>query len=271
VTAADGAGPGERYRRLALQVRDLTVTEIRLSDGDPRGFWTWLAEAVRGPGAVSVVGGASVGGGGEPLHQFPPATGRVGVWIRGTTAWEIMETAYTVHAVGHLKPDVLRDLAYSSGHDLADIDRAAISASRGISVSYLGRSLDELAPSSRREFMAVWNEFHPEHRLRSVCSSLHREEVLERVLDAGIAFSDCVEGAEPCGDCLGCFELYYTAVAIGRDVGYKLTRRVSDEVCGHLQAYIASGFRLNHRDAMQRLVRLQMLYPLTFHPAADRA
>ncbi len=257
---------------------------VHLALGDLPGarFWTWYGGMVRPELSRRTSAAADPSGSTAAAPQFPAPSGRVAVWYSSGA-----KSTYTLARVEHLRPTVLRYedyepfLAPYRGEGFLPLILAAASAGMGFSVAYLGVERNDLVvgaePSTWRHvertpaFIDQWNHFHPQHRLRSCCRDLEKEAVVAALLDEGRSFSSCHRRRSGwCRDCHGCLEAYYSAKATGRDIGFRLTRSVFDQVhTGEYRPYVASDFRRNPRNDLQYLVRLQIVHGLTFEPDRD--
>jgi hypothetical protein len=244
-------------------------------------FWAWYSGWRGEPGALRVDAVTADG------PEFPEPTGRVALWYsRG------MASAYTAHRIADLTPEVIRyeDVASTVGPHRAGAPLpfvlAVVSAHLGLSCAYLGviRRMACGAPARLRaarpeadlgmEFLAGWNEYHPGHRLRTVCADLTRDRMLAALPPgAERELFSCERTPDGwCRDCAACFESYYAAKAVGRSLGFRLTARIFDQLYTREYCnYLASEFGSDPSNRLQFYVYLQMTYGLRFDRADDVA
>ncbi|MEU4896769.1 hypothetical protein AB0B12_29740 [Streptomyces sp. NPDC044780] len=241
-------------------------------------FWSWYAGWLRG-GEVRVEAGPAAG------LAFPEPTGEVAQWCSGGLA-----SAYTDLLVNHLSPTRLSYRGFAAevephrGGAPLLFTLAVLSAHRGAACSYVGvaRRAALAAPAgppgptdldADLEFLARWNEFHPALRLRTVCGDLTRERLLAALPPgAEHQLEGCGRtGAAPwCGDCALCFDTFYAAKAVGRPLGFRLSRRVFEErYTRDYRTWLDAEFRGAQDGGPQLLARLQITHGLTCDPGAD--
>jgi hypothetical protein len=262
---------------------DLAIRRAMFSD-DPvievpagtEGFWSWYADTVRFGEAYEL----------RPVHGAPPypAPSRpVALWFSGGA-----ESTYTLHQIEHLEPDLLHieDYAVFFGDDrkIGQIHFlcAAISAGLGYADTYLGVERDDLLLRRTRfaqryverhpSFLDRWSAYQPEHRLRTVCGQLDKEEVIAWLVAHDVPITGTCDRHDDgtwCGDCYKCFEAYYAAKAVGIDLGFRLTRRAFDEIHGTYRRYVDTEFADSFNNSYHRFARLQILYGVTFDAVDD--
>lgn len=275
----DRLAPGTRARsyleaRRALD--DPATNRLALGMADALEFWRWYASMIRPEAAIRIVPAA------EEPPPFPEPNGQVCLWFSGGA-----ESTFTLRKIEHLQPTLLCYEDFASvldpyrGRGQVHLLLASVSAGLGYSVAYLGVERNDLLigrnpatwPFVERsaQFIEEWNRHHPGHRLRTCCGSLHKEEIVAALLRWEQPFSSCDRRSGGwCRDCFKCFEAYYSARAMGLDIGYRLTRRVFEQIHDREYVpYVASGFRTNPFNALQYFVRLQISYGLVFDPDAD--
>jgi hypothetical protein len=277
MTPAQLAGTtAARYLALRARLADPAVSRLDVPEDAAPGFWAWYA-GWRGSGGPRVRVTAAEGGG------FPEPDGRVALW-----ASQGMGSAYTLSQIAHLSPEVLRYESFSetaeplrAGAPLAFV-LAVLGAQHGFSVSYAG-AIDPgalgarnragvISPEDGTEFRSAWNQYHPGHRMRSVCEGLTRERVLALLppgAEAGLSSCDQEPGGW-CRDCPKCFESYYAAKAVGRSLGFRLSLRIFDRIYTQAyRTYLKSEFASDPGNSLQYYVYLQMSYGLVFDQAED--
>lgn len=267
------------YLELRAQLHDPHCRVLRVPENANPEFWRWYAGMLRADCTTEVVPAS------DRIATFPPANGQVCLWYSGG-----VESTYTLDRIRDLDPVLLSYEDYSGSVDQfrlggqVHLILAVLAAHMGFSTTYLGVERNDLFLSVSQKarsmvervplFIDRWNDFHADHVLRTACADFHKEELLVKVLDAGHStFSSCDRIAGGwCTDCFKCYEAYYSAKAMGRDLGFKLSRRVYSEIHdGEYLEYLNSGFRVNRYNAQQYFVRLQILYGLEFDMAADCA
>lgn len=260
------------YMKLRAQLAGSRTTMLLVPESANPRFWERYAKQVRGAGGVRVeTAPAGV--------MFPAPTGQVGVWVdRGLAA------TYTRLHVRHLRP---RELDYGRYRQLVEPVRdtapmqfvlAVLSAHEGLSAAYLPvmRRLapDRLASEDPLTFSTLWNDEHDSPRLQSLCSNLTREQLLLATPpEAALQSLDCERDSTTwCGECLSCFESFYAAKAVGRDLGFRLTPAAFDAFyTDRYRTYLDSEFRSEPENELQLLVKLQMDFGLEFDRIADTA
>jgi hypothetical protein len=248
---------------------------IDIAEGSEE-FWRWYAKTVRFNRAFRLSVCADV-------PPYPPSTGKSAIWFSGG-----VESTYTFEQIRHLQAEILRiedfplfeteHRRFGQIHFLC----AAIASDMGYSYIYLGveRSDFLLAenPFSRQYverscgFLKEWSRYQPEHRLVSVCSELHKEQIIEWLFARNIPITgtcDRYRDGRWCGDCYKCFEAFYTAKSVGIDLGIPLRRRAFAQYYGEYRRYVDSGFTDNFNNAYQHYLRLQVMYHLKFEPDLD--
>jgi hypothetical protein len=219
----------------------------------------------------------------EGAPAYPtPHRGRA-LWFSGG-----VESTYTKHKLAAPEVEELKieDFAVFQGRHrkVGQIHFicAALSAAMGYETAYLGiERHDLLIPkvgSGRRyverstSFLDAWNRYLADTRIDSLCSSLSKEEILERVLDNHLSITgtcDTHKDGRWCGDCFKCYEAYYTAKAIGRNLGFKLRPAAFDRYFSEYARYLESNFSDNYNNAQQYFARLRIMYDVTFDKSAD--
>jgi len=275
VQTLDFGTRGREYLIARRSLEDPASTQLRFPTGDVYGFWVWYASMLRGDSL-------SVCRTDEPLDEFPEPNGRVCLWYSGGA-----ESTYTLQKIRHLRPAILRYEDYANylrpyrGRGQVHLLLATVSASLGYSVAYLGIERNDLLlcnTSHARsyverssEFIRVWNQFHPRHRLRSCCTDLYKEQIVAELILSGTPFSSCdVLSSGWCRNCYKCFEAFYSAKAMGLSIGFRLQSDVYDRIYeGEYRSYVASAFRENPYNALQYFARLQILYGLQFERERD--
>ena len=270
----------ELHPRLAF---DLEARLQVFGDGEvirvPAGaetFWEWYATTIRcgRPFRLSPA---------EDAPPYPPPTRGHALWFSGG-----VESTYTLEQIRDLNPDILRlddyPVFFGEHRRVGQIHFicAAVAASLGYAETFLGVERNDLLlaqdPFSRRylerspAFVEAWSLYQPEHRLASVCSRLHKEEIiawLDRRRLRVTGTCDRLRDGLWCGDCYKCFEAFYSAKAVGIDLGIRLSRRAFDEYHAEYRRYVESDFTDNFNNAYQHYVRLQIMYHLRFEPDAD--
>ena len=159
---------------------------------------------------------------------------------------------------------------------------AAISAALGYQTAYMGMERNDLLVPrigiGRRYversplFLEAWNKYLGNERIESLCKFLTKEEILMEVLDNGLTITgtcdNCKDGRW-CGNCFKCYEAYYTAKAINRDLGFKLSADAFQRYFSEYKTFVDSYFSDNYNNAQQYFARLQILYGLKFDPKTD--
>lgn len=269
MTAGVVAGtPAADYLALYLRLLDPAAKVLRVPADLCPPFWERLADnrSLR----VETV---------PPVRRtFPEPTGRLAFW-RSTG----IASAYTWTRVVHLEPEVLsyEDVMLRTGlhpgPGPGPLVLAALSAHLGMSCSYVGIAASPATVADRGAldgpaFVSLWNEFHPGHRLRTVCADLTRDRLLA-ALPAGSErdLSSCDRRAEGwCGDCSSCFTAFYTAKAVGRPLGFRLSGAIFDDLyTRRYRRYLASEFQDGDSDTLRCLAHLQMTYGLRFDRTLD--
>jgi hypothetical protein len=161
---------------------------------------------------------------------------------------------------------------------------AAVAASLGFRRTYLGVERQDLVLAHNEfargyvertpDFIAAWSAYQPEHELVTVCGHLAKEDILRWLCERGIPITgtcDRLRGGRWCGDCYKCFEAFYTAKAVGLDLGFRLSRRGFDQYHGEYRRFVESDFTDNYNNAYQHYARLQILYHVKFEPEGDCA
>lgn len=239
-------------------------------------FWEWYAATIRcgRPFRLSPA---------EDVPPYPPPTREYALWFSGG-----VESTYTLEQIRDINPDLLRiddyPVFFGEHRRVGQIHFicAAVAASLGYAETFLGVERNDLLlahdPFSRRyverspAFVEAWSRYQPEHRLASVCSHLHKEEIiawLDRRQLRVTGTCDRLRGGLWCGDCYKCFEAFYSAKAVGIDLGIRLSRRAFDEYHAEYRRYVESDFTDNYNNAYQHYVRLQIMYHLRFEPDVD--
>jgi hypothetical protein len=277
VTPTDGLCPRAQLdlaARRAVFGDQLTISV----PADGAEFWGWYAEMIRWgrPFRLATISD-------PPTYRFPdrgPA-----LWFSGG-----VESTYTrtVLADRGTFPQLLDigDFPAFGGPDrrLGQIHFlcAAISASLGHEVAYLGMERQDLllGPTAFSRgyverhpvFAARWSEYQPRHRLQTICAELHKEQMIRWLHEREIQITgtcDGLSGGAWCGDCYKCFEAFYTAKAVGIDLGIPLTRGAFARYHSEYRAYVDSGFVDNFNNAYQHYVRLQISHQVDFEPDRD--
>lgn len=243
---------------------------VEIAEGS-EDFWHWYASTIRldRPFRLSPV---------PHVPPYPPPARGTALWFSGG-----VESSYTLERLRDAAPTILRieDFPVFFGEDrrIGQIHFlcAAVAAGLGFGATYLGVERNDLAlarNATARQylertpaFLEGWSRYQPEHPLRSACSHLHKEEIIAWLRERAIPITgtcDRLRGGRWCGDCYKCFEAFYTAKAVGIDLGIPLTRRAFERFHGEYRRYVESGFMDNFNNAYQHYVRLQITYHLKF-------
>ncbi|HEX6719265.1 MAG TPA: hypothetical protein VF088_19320 [Pyrinomonadaceae bacterium] len=239
-------------------------------------FWDWYVSLIRCGGDYELV---SVDG----VAPYSPPTRQCAVWFSGG-----VESSYTLEQVRHLNPDLLHiedfPLFFGEDRKIGQIHFlcAAIAASLGYATTVIGVERNDLLlannPFSHRyverspAFVEAWSRYQPTHKLVSVCSHLHKEEIISWLVEHGVEITgtcDTYRGGRWCGDCYKCFEAFYSAKAVGIDLGIPLTRRAFDTYHSEYRRFVESDFTDNFNNAYQHYTRLQIMYHLRFERERD--
>lgn len=239
-------------------------------------FWNWYASMARGCGDYELV---AVDG----VLPYPPVTHPYALWFSGG-----VESSYTLEQVRDLKPDLLHiedfPVFFGEHRKIGQIHFlcAAIAASLGYATTFIGVERNDLLLAnntlSRRylerssAFIDEWSNYQAEHKLVSVCSHLHKEEIISWLVEHRVKITgtcDKYRGGSWCGDCYKCFEAFYSAKAVGVDLGIPLTRRAFNEYYSEYRRFVDSDFTDNFNNAYQHYARLQIMYHLRFEPERD--
>lgn len=239
-------------------------------------FWDWYAATIRCGRDYRLVST-------DGIESYPAPHRPYALWFSGG-----VESTYTLEQIKHQNPDLLRieDFPVFLGehrkigqiHFLC----AVIAASLGYAVTFIGVERNDLLLANnafaRRyverssAFVEAWSEYQPAHKLVSVCSHLHKEEIIrwlnERQLKI-IGTCDLYRDGRWCGDCYKCFEAFYSAKAVDVNLGIHLTRRAFNEYHSEYRRFVESDFTDNFNNAYQHYTRLQILYHLRFEPDLD--
>jgi hypothetical protein len=108
--------------------------------------------------------------------------------------------------------------------------------------------------------------------VRTVAGGLHKEEMITWLHERGIPIlgtCDRLTDGAWCGECYKCYEAFYSAKAVGIDLGIPLTRQAYELYHAEYERFVASGFTDNFNNASQHYVRLQITYGPLFDPDAD--
>jgi hypothetical protein len=271
---------GESHARLLfdLRARQQTFGEeeiIEIAAGG-EAFWQWYATRIRCGRAFRL---RSV----EGIPPYPPPTKGLALWFSGG-----VESTYTLEQIGHLSPALLHIedycLFFGEHRRIGQIHFlcSSLAAALGFGPVYVGVERNDLLlahnPLSSRylerstEFVDAWSRYQPEHPLITVCGVLYKEEIIARLHRRGLRVTgtcDRYRDGRWCGDCYKCFEAFYTAKAVGIDLGIVLRRRAFDAYHGEYLRYLGSNFTDNYNNAYQHYVRLQIMYHLRFEPDRD--
>jgi hypothetical protein len=239
-------------------------------------FWNWYAAMIRcgRPFRLALS---------DDVPPYPQPTRQQAIWFSGG-----VESTYTLEQIKHLNPDFLRiedfPVFFGEHRRIGQIHFlcAALAASLGYATTFIGVERNDLLlahnPFSRRylerspAFIEAWSNYQPKHKLVSVCSHLHKEEIINWLHERRLKVTgtcDKYRGGRWCGDCYKCFEAFYSAKAVGVDLGIRLTRKAFDEYYSEYSRFIESGFKDNFNNAYQHYVRLQIMYGLSFEPDVD--
>jgi hypothetical protein len=238
-------------------------------------FWNWYASTIRFRRPYRIVT--------DEAPPYPPPSRTHALWFSGG-----VESTYTLEQIKHLKPDILRiedfPVFLSEHRKIGQIHFlcAAIAASLGYSTTFIGVERNDLLLAdnafARRylertpEFADAWSEYQPNHRLVTVCSHLHKEEIIRWLAERQIKITgtcDSYRGGRWCGDCYKCFEAFYSAKAVAVDLGIPLTRRAFDQYYSEYRRFVESDFTDNFNNAHAHYTRLQIMYQLRFDPDLD--
>jgi hypothetical protein len=159
---------------------------------------------------------------------------------------------------------------------------ASIASSLGFGPIYLGMERADLLLGQNAfmrsyverhpVFADWWSEYQPEHPLVTICGDLHKEQIIAWLHERSITVTgtcDQLSGGRWCGDCYKCFEAFYSAKAVGIDLGIRLARRAFERYYAEYRRYVDSGFSDNFNNAYHHYVRLQISYGLVFDPESD--
>ena len=245
---------------------------------DGAEFWSWYAGFIRCGRPFQLTVGPD--GEGYPAPSRGPA-----LWFSGG-----VESTYTraVLAEQGLEPALLNiaDFPVFTGpdHRIGQIHFlcAVVAASLGYGPVYLGMERNDLllgaTPFMRGYverhplFAWHWSAYQPTHEIRTVCADLHKEEIIQWLHQRDLRITgtcDRLDGGAWCGDCYKCFEAFYSAKAVGIDLGIRLTRAAFDRYYAEYRHFVDSGFTDNFNNAYQHYVRLQISYGLHFDPVGD--
>lgn len=271
------SSPAAEHFRLRSRLLDPSTTEIEVPEQLRPPFWQWFADHLRGRESVTIRAVAGSGPG------FPEPTGRVALWHSPG-----MGSAYTLHRIAHLSPEILRYEEFSAevephraGAPLPFV-LAVLSAHAGHSFGYLGAVADEpftppydvpgLPGDPVAEFIEGWNHHQGGHRMRTLPDRLTRDRLLAALPPgAERSLSSCDRRpAGWCRDCDKCFASFYAAKAVGRPLGFRITGRIFDELYEkRYRAYLATEFTSDPTGPMRFCAYLQMAYGLVFDRAHD--
>lgn len=244
---------------------------------DGVAFWRWYAEFIRCDRPVELVL--------DDPAPYPAVTRGPALWFSGG-----VESTYTKAILDQqgVAPTLLRiedhpvftgpDRCFGQIHFLC----AVIASALGHGPIYLGMERHDLllgATPFRRGyverhplFARRWSQYQPEHPMITLCGDLHKEEIITWLHEHDIPITgtcDRLRGGAWCGDCYKCFEAFYSAKAVGIDLGVRLTRAAFDRYHGEYRRYVDSDFVDNVNNAYQHYVRLRISYGLTFDPRSD--
>ena len=121
-------------------------------------------------------------------------------------------------------------------------------------------------------FIQQWSRYHPRNQIISVCSHLHKEDIIKELHDRGIPITRTCDNIANgwCRRCFKCFEAFYSAKVNRIDLGFRLKNEAFDQFYGREYCcYIESGFKENPYNALQYFVRLQIQYGLKFERDQD--
>jgi hypothetical protein len=239
-------------------------------------FWNWYARTVRFGRPFQLVPVADA-------PPYPAATRGTAIWFSGG-----VESTYTLEEIRSTDPVVLRIEDYpvfeSEHRRIGQIHFlcTALGSALGFSRIYMGverndlllanNSLSRLYVERTPAFLEAWSRYQPDHAAVSVCGHLHKEEIIRSLYERRLAITgtcDRYRGGRWCGDCFKCFEAYFSAKAVGIDLGIRLTPRAFSEYHGEYRSYLDSGFTDNFNNAYQHFLRLQVMYHLKFEPQRD--
>jgi hypothetical protein len=217
--------------------------------------------------------------------DYPPATGGPALWFSGGVESTFVRTLLEARGVS---PTLLRieDYPVFTGPDrrIGQIHFvcAVVASALGYGPIYLGMERNDLLLGSspfmrgyverHPVFAERWSEYQPDHPVLTLCGNRHKEGIISWLHERAIPITgtcDRLHGGQWCGDCYKCFEAYYSAKAVGVDLGVRLTAAAFDLYHGEYRRYVESGFVDNVNNAYQHYVRLQVSYGLTFDRRSD--
>jgi hypothetical protein len=251
---------------------------IKIPKSHHDGFWQWYAEFIRfGRGYILEVDDTL-----EAI-EYPEPDKPVALWYSGGA-----ESTYTLQKISDLHPDLLSIEDYSvfwgPYRRLGQIHFicAVVGAQLGYKQIYIGVEKNELLLCRNAHshsyverdpiFLEHWNRYHPQNQLVSVCSHLHKEEIIKELYDLGILITGTCDNIKNgwCGRCFKCFEAFYSAKVEGINLGFQLKKEAFNKFYyNEYQSYITSGFKENPHNALQYFVRLQITYGLEFDCEQD--
>ncbi|OLT60085.1 hypothetical protein [Moorena bouillonii] len=251
---------------------------IKVPPNYDREFWGWYASFITFGKEHSFEVDNTL-----PSLEYPKPHKPVALWYSG---W--VESTYTLHKIEHLKPDLLSidDYPVFSGphrrvgqvHFLC----AAVAAQLGYEKIYIGMERNDLFVCRNAVshsfierdplFAQHWNKYCSGNEVISVCSHLHKEELIEYLHKNSIPFDGSCDNSNKgwCRDCFKCFEAFYSAKVNNIDLGFKLTRSVFRNLYEQeYMTYVHSRFKENPYNALQYFMRLQISYGLDFSMEDD--
>jgi hypothetical protein len=251
---------------------------IRVPKNYHQEFWQWYAGFIR-------FGREHILEADDTLKtlEYPEPDKPAALWYSGGA-----ESTYTLHKISHLHPDLLSIQDYSvfwgSYRRIGQIHFicAVVGAQLGYKQIYIGVEKNELLLCRTAHshsyverdplFLEHWNRYHPQNQLISVCSHLHKEEIIKELYELGIPTPGTCDNIKDgwCGRCFKCFEAFYSAKVNGIDLGFRLKKEAFEQFYQReYQPYVASGFKENPYNALQYFVRLQIIYGLEFNCEQD--
>lgn len=251
---------------------------IKVPANYDRKFWQWYANFLTFGKELVFEVDEDI----EPL-EYPEPDKPVALWYSGG-----VESTYTLHKIKHLNPDLLSidDYPVFSGehrrvgqiHFLC----AVVAAQLGYKQIYMGVEKNDLFicrnavshsfVERNHLFIDYWNNYRPQHEIISVCSHLHKEELIKYLYELNIQITGTCDNIKNgwCGECFKCFEAFYSAKVNNIDLGFKLKRKAFKSFYEQeYLSYINSGFKTNPYNALQYFVRLQISYGLEFSREED--
>lgn len=251
---------------------------IRVPVNYDRKFWLWYAHSIRFRQECVFKIDDTL----EPL-EYPEPSKSVALWYSGG-----VESTYTLHKIKHLNPDLLSiddyPVFFGTHRNIGQIHFlcAVVGAQLGYKQIYMGVEKNELFLCQNTVaysfverdplFIEYWNSYRPQNKITSVCTNLHKEEIVKYLHEFDIQITGSCDNIANgwCKQCFKCFEAFYSAKVNNIDLGFKLKREAFERFYNQeYLAYIASGFKKNPYNALQYFVRLQISYGLEFDSKQD--